>query len=272
MRTLRLLVAYDGTDFVGWQRQADGTSVQGLLEDALGLLAGEPVTVVGAGRTDAGVHATGQVAGVRLRSALDPRDLRRAVNAHLPTAVRVLRVEEADGQFHARVQAQAKTYEYRILNGAVVSPFTHRYVWHYAGSLDAARMNDAARALVGLHDFACFQSTGGGARTSVRRVFESSVTVRDVDAGGDAFTPQPSLEESRLIVYRVTGDGFLRHMVRAIVGTLVEIGRGAADATLIGELLAGRDRSVAGPTAPARGLCLSAVAYPDAARDVATQR
>ena len=271
MRTLKLLVAYDGTDFVGWQRQADGTSVQGLLEHALGLLAGEPVTVVGAGRTDAGVHATGQVAGVRLRSALAPGEVRRAVNAHLPPAIRVLRVDEADRQFHARFQAQAKTYEYRILNGPVVSPFAHRYVWHYAGPLDVARMTEAARALEGQHDFACFQSTGGGARTSVRRVFESLVTVREADSDAAAL-PEPSLEESRLIVYRVTGDGFLRHMVRAVVGTLVEIGRGAADVPLVSDLLAGRDRGAAGPTAPARGLCLAAVSYPDGPPEVATQR
>ena len=278
MQTLKLLVAYDGTSFVGWQRQAEGISVQGLLEQALEPLEGAPVAVTGAGRTDAGVHATGQVASLRLRSRLQPAELGRALNAHLPSDVRVLAVEPAADGFHARFHARSKTYEYRIFNGPLVSPFSHRYVWHVAARLDLDRMAEAARLMEGQHDFACFQSTGGAARTTVRRMFRSDVSAREadgpVDAGGvtASFVPEPRLSDGRLIVYRVTGDGFLRHMVRAAVGTLVEIGRGAADVGLIPALLAGGTRDAAGPTAPARGLCLSAVSYADGPAEVATQR
>jgi tRNA pseudouridine38-40 synthase len=275
MRTLKLLVAYDGTSFVGWQRQAEGISVQGLLEQAFGILEGAPVPVVGAGRTDAGVHATGQVASLQLQSALPAADLLRALNAHLPDDVRVLAVEDAADGFHARFQARSKTYEYRIMNGPLVSPFARRYVWHVPVALDPGRMQEAARLIEGRHDFACFQSTGGSARTSVRRVFRSDISTGDgaaPPAAATAIVPEPAVPGGRLIVYRVTGDGFLRHMVRAIVGTLVEIGRGAADAELMRTLLAAGTRAGAGPTAPASGLCLTTVSYNEPAAEVATQR
>jgi len=277
MRTLKLIVAYDGTDLVGWQRQAAGVSVQGLLEQAFETLEGAPVPVTGAGRTDAGVHATGQVASLQVQSKLPPADLRRALNAHLPPGVRVLAVEQAADGFHARFHATAKTYEYRVFNGPLVSPFAHRYVWHVTARLDLDRMVQAARLIEGQHDFGCFQSTGSAARTTVRRVFGSEVAARDPDAivaaGVTAsFVPEPVWWDGRLIVYRITGDGFLRHMVRAAVGTLVEIGRGAANVDLIAALLDGGARAAAGPTAPAQGLCLSAVSYEDLPAEVATQR
>jgi tRNA pseudouridine38-40 synthase len=271
MRTFKLLVAYDGTNFVGWQRQPEGVSIQSLIESALAPLESEPVNVVGAGRTDAGVHATGQVASVRLQSRLEPFELRRAMNAQLPADVRVLEVQTADDAFQARFQARTKTYEYRILNGPVASPFSSRYAWHLAGTLDASLMAEAARVLEGEHDFACFQSSGGSVRTSIRRVFQSEVAIESADCRYP-FVPEPSLCDGRLIVYRITGDGFLRHMVRAIVGTLVEVGRGAADVNLLSTLLAGTNRGAAGPTAPARGLCLCGVSYAEPAAEVATHR
>jgi tRNA pseudouridine38-40 synthase len=260
MRTLKLVIAYDGTGFVGWQRQPEGVSVQGLIEDALAPLAHSAVSVIAAGRTDAGVHATGQVASVQLDSRLDAREIGRALNAQLPLAVRVLRADEASSGFHARFDARAKTYEYRVVNGPVGSPFADRYAWHVAVRLDAERMADAARRIEGTHDFACFQSTGGSATTSVRTVHRSELT--GVDTWGlSAVVPEPPLPAGRLLLYRITGDGFLRHMVRSIVGTLVEIGRGAAPPDRIDTLLECGTRAAAGPTAPACGLCLVEVSY-----------
>ena len=223
MRTLKLVIAYDGTDFVGWQRQPEGISVQGLIEDALALLGKGRVTIVGAGRTDAGVHATGQVASVQgFDSRLEPHDIRRALNAELPSTVRILTAEETSPTFHARFEARTKTYEYRIVNGPFASPFSCRYAWHVPARLDVGRMCEAARLIEGTHDFACFQSTGGGAATSVRTMFRSELTLAN-GLGRATFVPEPELPGSRLLVYRVIGDGFLRHMVRTIVGTLIEI-------------------------------------------------
>jgi tRNA pseudouridine38-40 synthase len=268
MRTLKLLIAYDGTDFVGWQRQPDGISVQGLIEDALAPLSNARVTLSGAGRTDAGVHAAGQVASVQLESRLEPQEIGRAVNAQLPPEARVLAVDDASPTFHARFDARSKTYEYRIVNGALASPFLRRYAWHVPARLDVDRMCDAARRITGTHDFACFQSTGGSGG-SIRTMFRSELTVAKT-AVQPSIVPEPVLPAGQLLIYRVMGDGFLRHMVRAIVGTLVDVGRDAADAQSIDALLASGTRAAAGPTAPACGLCLSAVSYDPV--EVATQR
>lgn len=272
MRTLKITLAYDGTDFVGWQRQAEGVSVQGALEDALARIHGAPVSVAGAGRTDAGVHATGQVASVAIDTPHDTATLRRALNAMLPEAVRVLGVEEAAHDFHARFGAVSKTYHYRIANGPVLSPFLRRWTWHVPWTLDVPAMQDAARRLGGEHDFAAFQSTGTDVRTSVRRL-DVSRLVEAVNLRGPGRGPgdRPEVEvEGRLLVYEVEGSGFLRHMVRAIAGTLVEVGSGRAAPSLVGELLVRPDRTRAGPTAPASGLCLARVTY--AAGAVAAQR
>ena len=315
LRTFRLLLAYDGTDFVGWQRQPDGVSIQGLLEDAVAPIAGGPVAVHGAGRTDAGVHATGQVASVTLDTRLDAATLRRALNAGLPASVRVLECVDAAAGFHARFDALAKTYQYRILQGPVASPFASRFAWHLRHALDVARMADAAARLEGTFDFAAFQSTGSDVRTTVRTVTRSRLTTASLaaprDDDGACALPVIVVPDGRQIVYTLTGSGFLRHMVRAIVGTLVEVGLGRmpvdAVTRLLGEGLNARGSSVdvaqgfspahhhsddvaqgsgdvaqgfsparsadvaqgfspasrgdAGPTPPARGLCLVAVAY-----------
>ena len=249
MSTFKLTLAYEGTGFVGWQRQATGRSVQALVEEALSRLEGAPVAVVGAGRTDAGVHALGQVAGVTLTPRFEAGVLRRALNATLPPDVRVLAVEPAPDDFHARSAARAKTYRYRLVCGPVLSPFDRRVAWHVPGPLDAGEMGRAARALEGRHDFAAFQSVGSDVRTTVRSLLRSTLTasVRD--------------EETRDLVYEVTGDGFLRHMVRAIVGTLVDVGVGRLGAADVPGILASCDRRRAGATAPARGLCLISVSY-----------
>jgi tRNA pseudouridine38-40 synthase len=243
-RTLKLTLAYDGTRFVGWQRQAAGESIQGLLEDALARLEGRAVTAHGAGRTDAGVHALAQVASVRVTFAHDTATVVRALNATLPLEIRVTAVEEAGANFHARFDARAKSYRYQIANVPVASPFTRSFAWHVPEPLDRAGMHEAAAMLVGRHDFAAFQSSGTDVHTTVRTLTRSEW-----------------LEEADLLVYAVEGDGFLRHMVRAIVGTLVEVGRNWRPAGDLSSLLAGGSRAQAGATAPAHGLLLARVEY-----------
>jgi tRNA pseudouridine38-40 synthase len=272
VRTLKITLAYDGTDFVGWQRQAEGTSVQGALEEALSRIQGAPVSVAGAGRTDAGVHAAGQVASVALDVAHDTATLRRALNAMLPETVRVIGVEDAAPDFHARFAASSKTYHYRIANGPVLSPFLRRWAWHVPWVLDVAAMQDAARRLEGEHDFAAFRSAGTDVRSSVRTIHVSRLLDADPWCGaGRAPSDRPEVEvEGRMLVYEVEGSGFLRHMVRAIAGTLVEAGSGRATPAQVGELLERRDRTLAGPTAPPCGLCLVRVTY--GAGAVAAQR
>jgi tRNA pseudouridine38-40 synthase len=239
-------VSYDGTRFVGWQRQAAGESIQGLLEEALARFEGAPVTVHGAGRTDAGVHALGQVASVQLTCTHPADTLLRALNASLPPEVRISAVEDAPPGFHARFSARSKTYRYVIHNAPIVSPFERAYVWHVPEPLDVTAMHNAAAALVGTHDFAAFGSAGGETRDTMRTITRSVVEGRDADG---------------TVAYEVTGTGFLRHMVRAIVGTLVEIGRGWRPPSSMAALVAARARADAGATAPAHGLFLVRVDY-----------
>lgn len=255
MRTLKITVAYDGTRLVGWQRQAAGESVQGLLEDALARFEGGPVTVHGAGRTDAGVHALGQVASVRVTATHAVDALRRGLNAHLPEDVRVLSVEDAEAEFHARFSARRKTYRYLLRNTAVASPFDRAYTWHLPDPLDVPAMQVAAAALVGTHDFSAFQSVGTTTPDAVRTIFRSAIVECQ------APSPVAAPLDGTLLAYEVCGDGFLRHMVRAIVGTLVETGRGWRDAGEMAGLIAGRTRAGAGRTAPAQGLFLVGVDY-----------
>jgi tRNA pseudouridine38-40 synthase len=274
MPSFKITLAYDGTDYVGWQRQANGVSVQGLIEDALRELEGRAVAVAGAGRTDSGVHALGQVAAFTIERAMPPDALLRALNAHLPDAIRVMAADEVPASFHPRFVASTKTYRYRIWNGDVVSPFECRYVWPVGGALDVEAMSAAARLVEGQHDFAAFQATGSDVASTVRDVVESRIA----DCGsridyGFAESPQSIRNsairnsalrnpQSALLVYEITGSGFLRHMVRTIVGTLVEIGRGKRPVDWMADVLASRDRTAAGPTAPAAGLFLVRVDYP----------
>ena len=264
-RTLKLTISYDGTRFVGWQRQAEGESIQGLLEDALARFEGAPVVVHGAGRTDAGVHALGQVASVRLTCGHDTAALARGLNAQLPGEVRVTHVEDAAPDFHARFSARSKIYRYALRNAPLVSPFERAYVWHVPEPLDLEAMRAAAATLVGTHDFAAFQSAGSGVTDTVRTMTRSELLV---DVGRTLLAPpgepdkaRPTGDDAGLRVYEIEGDGFLRHMVRAVVGTLVEIGRGRRPPASMAALLAGASRADAGATAPPQGLFLVRVDY-----------
>jgi tRNA pseudouridine38-40 synthase len=230
-----------------------------VLEDALAPFEGRPVTVHAAGRTDAGVHALAQVASLATSATHDVATLQRALNAVLPADVRVTGVEEAAPGFHARFDAVSKTYEYRIVNAPYASAFQQRYVWHVPGALDFDAMRAGAAALVGKHDFAAFQAAGAKVRTTVRTLLSLDLLVRHA-ALGDAprGRPNPALT---LLVLRVTGDGFLRHMVRTIAGTLVDVGLGRWPASQVATILAGRDRTRAGRAAPPAGLFLVEVSY-----------
>lgn len=250
LRTLKLTVAYDGTRFCGWQRQDNGPTIQAALEDAFLPLLGVTPTVHGAGRTDAGVHALGQVASLEADTPHAVAAIQRALNIRLDPDIRVLAVEEMPEGFHARFDAIGKTYRYRLATAAVVSPFAHRYVWHVPQRLDVVAMQTAARELLGRHDFSVFQSTGSEAVDAVRTL--DRIELR---------------REGDELVVDVRGDGFLRHMVRAIVGTLVDVGAGRRDPASMAALLASRDRAQAGDTAPAQGLALVSVDYPEPVLD-----
>jgi tRNA pseudouridine38-40 synthase len=244
--TFRLILEYDGSAFEGWQIQPGGhRTVQGTLEEALAQVTGQRLRVAGSGRTDAGVHARGQVASLRLTSRFDAAGLQRALNGVLPGDVAVVGAAAAADDFHARRDARAKLYRYRIWNAATPSPLRARFSYWLPPALDLEPMRQAARALEGRHDFAAFQTAGSEVATSVR-------SLSRLEVAGE------SRGEVELLV---EGDGFLRHMVRNIVGTLVEVGLGRRAPDGMAALLALRDRRRAGPTAPAQGLTLLRVSY-----------
>lgn len=244
-RKIRLLVEYDGTSYQGWQIQAQGQTIQGVIQERLTRILGEPVHLVGSGRTDAGVHALGQVAHFTTRNVLDLGSLHRALNSLLPEDILVLKVEEVDEAFHARKSAKSKVYEYRILNRPLRSVFCRSYAWHIPYPLNWEEIRRATEKLLGRHDFSSFRSTGTPTKNAIREVFRAEWA-----EGRDG-----------LMRFEIEADGFLKQMVRAIVGTLVEVGRGKIDAEGFQRIIDSRDRRLAGPTAPAHGLFLKEVKY-----------
>ena len=245
MRTIKLIIEYDGTQYLGWQIQPKGSTLQGILEDKLLSLTGEKVHLIGSGRTDAGVHAMGQVAHFKTKSPLHVQTIRRALNSLLPSDIVIQEVEEMDEDFHARKQAKSKTYEYRILNRNVRSVFRRDYVWHIPQRLNLKQMKRATQSLRGEHDFSSFQSVGSPKRSPVRKV-----TRAEWKQGRDG-----------LLRFEIEANGFLKQMVRAIVGTLVEVGKRKITSEEFQRILDSRDRKKAGPTAPAHGLFLKEVKY-----------
>jgi tRNA pseudouridine38-40 synthase len=244
LRRVRLTLAYDGTDFAGSQRQASGRTVQGELERAAGELHGEPVSVLLAGRTDSGTHALGMVAAYTVRTRLGPQVLARALNARLGPDMRVLGCEWAAPEFHPRFDARSKLYRYRLWVAEHSHPLVRRTAWHVRGPLDASAMREALGALVGERDFGAFRSSGSEVRTSVRRLLRARLGRR-----------------GRLWTFELEGSGFLRHQVRAMVGTLLEVGRGRLQLEGFRAIVEAARREAAGPTAPAHGLVLVRVLY-----------
>jgi tRNA pseudouridine38-40 synthase len=247
MRRLRFEVAYDGTDFNGWQVQPGLPTIQGVFEEIIGSIEGKPVHVAASGRTDAGVHALAQVAAVTIENPIPPDNFRRAVNRLLPTTIRINHVQETAIKFHPRFDARRKTYEYRIYRGEVCSPFERRYVYHHPYPLNESAMEAAAPLLEGEHDFSAFASADERdelERSKVRTIYHSAIR-----------------RTSSLMIYQVTGSGFLKHMVRNIVGTLLEIGKENISPTDLPERLNPQSGFRSGPTAPASGLFLVSVDY-----------
>jgi tRNA pseudouridine38-40 synthase len=264
-RTLKLTIAYDGTAYSGWQRQENGPGIQAAIEDEIEAIVGKHITLFAAGRTDAGVHAAAQVASLTVDHPVRCDDLQRALNARLNRDIRIRSVEEVADDFSARRSAVSKTYRYAIWNGSVPSPFIRNVVWHVPHALDVERMHLAAQRLIGQHDFASFQAGGGDVKTSVRRLL--AFEVRQINLHDDEFALMPPVSidttraDSRLIRFEVIGTGFLRHMVRNIVGTLVDIGRLRREVEDMTTILEAKKRSAAGATAPPQGLMLWEVKY-----------
>lgn len=244
MRTIKLTIEYDGSDYVGWQRQPNGLSLQQVVEEALQQLLGSAVSLVSSGRTDAGVHALGMVAHFHTERDLPLQAFRDGVNRFLPATVAVQRAEEVSDDFHARFDAQGKWYRYSIYPAPVRSPLEARRAWWLRSPLNSAAMRQAAAAFVGRHDFAAFRTSGCAAKTTVREIFSVEMQM-----------------QGRLLLVDVRGSGFLRNMVRMMVGTLVEIGQGKRPVEDVAALLDGRNAGGPAHTAPAHGLCLMEVWY-----------
>jgi len=247
----KLLIQYDGTDFHGWQVQENDRTIQGELERVIGMLVGGEVTVIGSGRTDAGVHAEGQVANVHIPDGkFTAERLRAAVNGNLWRDIRILKCENVADDFHARFSAKRKTYMYRVINAEVMSPFWRRYAAFESKPLDVSLMNQAARLFLGEHDWTAFSASRSDGESRVRTILDFVVDARWDDKA-----------QGSLIEFRITATGFLRYMVRSIIGTIVEVGLGSRELDTIQTAIVTLDRSLAGKTAPPHGLTLYRVEY-----------
>jgi tRNA pseudouridine38-40 synthase len=263
MPNIRLTLAYDGGGFAGWQVQPDRRTVQGVVETAVRELTGEDLRVLSAGRTDAGVHALGQVANFQTQSTIPPEKWRPALQARLPEDVVILASDEVAADFHATFSAKLKRYRYIIRESLVEDVLLRRYAWRLNTPLDAAAMLSSAMALLGTHDFRCFETDWPNKATSVRTIHD--VVVRRCGEwpgwGRASIAADNAIGGDEFIVFEIAGDGFLYNMVRAIVGTLVNVGRGKWPVDVMSRIIAGQDRTLAGETAPAHGLYLVSVHY-----------
>jgi tRNA pseudouridine38-40 synthase len=245
VRTIKLTIEYDGTNYLGWQVQPNGQTIQGVIQDCLKRLTGESSPLIGSGRTDAGVHALGQVAHFETKSKMDANTFQRALNGLLPEDIVIRRAEEVEAEFHARRSARSKVYEYRILNCTTPPAIDRQYIWYVPQKVNWDEMKKATHSLVGEHDFSAFRSVGSSTRSSVRNILRADWK-RDKEG---------------LLRFEIEASGFLKQMVRAIVGTLVEVGREKISAQEFKRILESKDRKQAGPTAPAHGLFLKEVKY-----------
>ncbi len=255
MKKIRITLQYDGTNYSGWQIQPDRTTIQGLLEEALKRITGAETKTVAAGRTDAGVHAIEQVVAFETSSGLLPEVFQRALNALLPEDIRVISAGYAEENFHPRYDAKSKSYVYIINNSSVKNPFLVRYAYYFGRRLDVERMLQASSYLIGRHDFRTFQASGCSAKRTVRTVKKIDILLKD------SLEFLDFLFQGKFIVFRIEADAFLRYMVRNIVGTLIEAGTGKRPPEEIRDILLGRDRRLAGPTAPPQGLFLERIYY-----------
>ena len=242
MQNYRLVLSYDGTDYHGWQRQPQKRTIQGIIEETLAKITQNKINVIGAGRTDTGVHAQGQVANFKANISLSEEELLRAMNSLLPGDIKIISLEKTEANFHARKMAKSKIYQYRIFNSSDIPPFLLRYVLYWRSPLNVKTMQKAAHLFVREADFTAFSSNR--VLNPVRRVTSSRIE-----------------KKGKEIIYTVEANGFLRYMVRTIVGTLLEVGKGKLDPENIEEIFKKKRRSQAGPTAPAKGLCLMKVIY-----------
>lgn len=252
-RNIRLLIAFDGSSYSGWQRQRNAPTIQGVLEKNLQVMLAAPVTVHGAGRTDAGVHALGMVANFRTASTIPCSGFRKGLNSMLPGDIRILEADEADPEFHSRYHAVGKTYRYDIFTGEIQLPTDRLYCTHFPGPVNIGNINECLENIRGTHDFSSFEGTGSRdshhaqTRGAVRTMFHARCHAHPEKADTWSFF--------------FTGDGFLRHMVRNLAGTLIAVGRESISPAAFLDILGRRDRSAAGPTAPAHGLFLEKVFY-----------
>ena len=251
MKRIRLIIAYDGTEYCGWQIQDNAITIEGEVTKALQQLLKEPVELIGASRTDSGVHALGDVAVFDTESRIPPEKMAIALNQYLPSDIRVQRSEEVDGEFHPRYCDSIKTYEYSVLMTKIAIPTLQRYSYHVYHELDVEAMKEAATYLVGTHDFSAFCSAGSQVKTKVRTIYEVNVTEEALRVGG----------EGKEIRIQVSGNGFLYNMVRIIAGTFVEVGIGRRSVETVKEAVETGERKKAGPTAPAHGLMLIGIQY-----------
>jgi len=245
MRNIKLTIEYDGTGYHGWQIQPNTPTIQGVLEEKIGVITGEHVALIASGRTDAGVHALGQVANFKTGSRISLQGLKRGLNSLLPNDIAVRRVEAVREDFHARFSAKSKLYEYRVSNSSVLAPMERDFSWHVPQRLDLEKMRVAARLLLGTHDFSSFRAAQSDNLNPVRTLMALEIR----------------RNRKRIFSFRVRADAFLKHMVRNIVGTLMEVGRGKIAPESVTEILEAKDRTRAGTTAPPNGLFLVEVEY-----------